>query len=150
MAILAWRTSSYSENGANCVEVAINWRKSSYSGNGANCVEVAINWRKSSYSGNGANCVEVAPAAVGVLLRDTKDKGAGPFIAFTSEQWTAFLAEVITEASSSNGAVEVIHTGDGTQVHEVASGVWLRFTPSEWAAFRAGVRDGEFGLLALA
>jgi hypothetical protein len=129
MATLAWRTSSYSENGANCVEVAVNWRTS-------------------SYSGQGTNCVEVAPAAAGVLLRDTKDKGDGPVIAFAPEQWTAFIAEVAADVPSANGAAEVIHTDDGTQVHGVATGVRLRFTPSEWMAFRAGVRDGEFNLLA--
>jgi hypothetical protein len=105
-------------------------------------------WRTSSYSGNGANCVEVAPAAAGVWLRDTKDKGAGPVIAFTPEQWTAFLAGVTVGVTGPNGAAEVIHSDGGTQVHEVTSGVRLRFTPSEWAAFRAGVRDGEFDLLA--
>lgn len=129
MATLAWRTSSYSENGANCVEVAVNWQTS-------------------SYSSQGTNCVEVASASVGVLLRDTKDKGAGPVIAFTPEEWTAFLTEATTGVPSANGAAEVIHTDDGTQVHGVATGVRLRFTPSEWAAFRAGVRDGEFDLLA--
>lgn len=42
------------------------WRKSSHSGNGGNCVELAITWQKSSRSGNGGNCVEVA----GIALRD--------------------------------------------------------------------------------
>lgn len=126
MATLAWRTSSYSENGANCVEVAINGRKS-------------------SYSGQGTNCVEVAPAAVGVLLRDTKDRGTGPVIAFTPQQWAAFLAEVATDrVPGANGCVEVIRTDTGVQMLATASDVRLRFTQSEWTAFRAGVRDGEF------
>jgi hypothetical protein len=107
-------------------------------------------WRTTSYSENGANCVEVAPVAAGVLLRDTKDRGAGPVIAFTSEQWTAFLAEVAAGDPSTNGAVEVIRTGDGVYMSARATGVSLRFTPAEWAAFRAGVRDGEFDLLAAA
>lgn len=34
-----WRTSSYSSNGTNCVEVS--WRKASYSSNGSSCVEVS-------------------------------------------------------------------------------------------------------------
>lgn len=34
-----WRTSSYSSNGANCVEVS--WRKSRFSSNGSSCVEVS-------------------------------------------------------------------------------------------------------------
>jgi hypothetical protein len=48
------------------------------------------------------------------------------------------------------GAVEVICTDDGVQMHAVATGVRLRFTQSEWTAFRAGVRDGEFDLVAAA
>jgi hypothetical protein len=35
-------------------------------------------------------------------------------------------------------------------VHALATGVRLSFTPSEWSAFRAGVQDGEFELIALA
>jgi hypothetical protein len=108
-------------------------------------------WRKSSYSGNGANCVEVAPAAVGVLLRDTKDRGTGPVIAFTPEQWAAFLAEVATDrVPGANGCVEVIRTDSGVQMQALAAAIRLSFTPSEWMAFRAGVRDGEFDLLAAA
>jgi uncharacterized protein DUF397 len=36
------------------------WRKSSHSGNGGNCVELVVTWQKSSRSGDGGNCVEVA------------------------------------------------------------------------------------------
>jgi hypothetical protein len=36
------------------------WRKSSRSGHGGNCVELNVLWQKSSRSGNGGNCVEVA------------------------------------------------------------------------------------------
>ncbi|HEY3501694.1 MAG TPA: DUF397 domain-containing protein [Actinocatenispora sp.] len=53
------------------------------------------NWRKSSRSGNTTdNCVEVAsgPAAVGV--RDSKDRGAGPILAFDPTAWSAFVTEV--------------------------------------------------------
>ncbi len=104
-------------------------------------------WRTASYSGAGQNCVEVAPAEHGVLLRDTKDRGAGPVIAFTPAQWTAFVGEVAAGAPSANGAVTVRAVGTETHVHAVASGVTLGFTASEWAAFHAGVRDGEFDLL---
>lgn len=70
------------------------WRKSTYSNNGGNCVEVAAAWRKSTYSNNGGQCVEVAHAAPGVVaVRDSKDPG-GPALAFTPEQWTAFTSTV--------------------------------------------------------
>ncbi len=105
-------------------------------------------WRTSRYSCNRLDCVEVAPAERGMLLRDTKDGGAGPVIAFTPDQWTGFTQEVATGAPSANGAVTVRTVGAETHVHAVKSGVTLRFTASEWAAFHAGVRDGEFDLLA--
>ena len=106
-------------------------------------------WRTSRYSGAGHDCVEVASAEQGVLLRDTKDGGAGPVVAFTPDQWTAFVREVAAGSSSTNGAVTVHAVGTETHLNAVESGVTLRFTPSEWAAFRAGVRDGEFDLLVL-
>lgn len=50
-------------------------------------------WFASSYSDdNGGTCVEVAflPGWVGV--RDSKQHGAGPTLAFTPAEWDAFLA----------------------------------------------------------
>jgi hypothetical protein len=37
---LRWRTSSFSSNGTNCVEVS--WQKSSFSSNGSSCVELSL------------------------------------------------------------------------------------------------------------
>jgi hypothetical protein len=55
-------------------------------------------WRKSACSNNGGNCVEVATnlhTATGrVLVRDTKDRGAGPVLGFAVDEWRAFLAGV--------------------------------------------------------
>jgi hypothetical protein len=68
------------------------WRTSSYSGNGSNCVEVAA-WRASSYSGNGSNCVEVAGLGRQIAIRDSKDRG-GPILAFSVGAWQAFVAGV--------------------------------------------------------
>lgn len=67
------------------------WRKASYSGNGVNCVEVAA-WRKASHSGTGLNCVEAGQASGAVLIRDTKDHGAGPVMSVTPAQWQRFTA----------------------------------------------------------
>ncbi len=50
-------------------------------------------WRKSSYSNGGAsNCVEAGHVPGGVLVRDTKDQGAGPVLRVSAETWRAFIA----------------------------------------------------------
>ncbi|MET8872910.1 DUF397 domain-containing protein [Nocardia sp. NPDC004604] len=52
-------------------------------------------WRKSTYSGPDGNCVEVAFLVDGnVAVRDTKDNGYGPLLAFTPGEWDAFLTGV--------------------------------------------------------
>lgn len=50
-------------------------------------------WRKSSHSGEETNCVEVGstPGLVGV--RDTKDR-EGAVLAFSRDQWSAFMTSV--------------------------------------------------------
>jgi hypothetical protein len=48
-------------------------------------------WRKSTHSGDGG-CVEVAYAGGMIGVRDTKANGTGPALAFTEQEWVAFLA----------------------------------------------------------
>lgn len=48
-------------------------------------------WRKSSNSDSGG-CVEVAYLDGWVGVRDTKDAGQGPVLAFNEKEWNAFLA----------------------------------------------------------
>jgi hypothetical protein len=49
-------------------------------------------WRKSRHSGPDGNCVEVAHLVDGnVAVRDTKDSGNGPVLAFAPGEWDAFL-----------------------------------------------------------
>jgi hypothetical protein len=52
-------------------------------------------WRKASYSStNGGDCVEVASNLPGaVAVRDSKDP-AGPALAFTLLEWSAFTARI--------------------------------------------------------
>lgn len=49
------------------------------------------NWRKSTRSGSNGQCVEARRHADGtVQVRDSKDQ-SGPVLAFTPDEWTAFL-----------------------------------------------------------
>lgn len=48
-------------------------------------------WRKSNNSGD-SGCVEVAHEAGWIGVRDTKDDGAGPILAFNETEWRAFIA----------------------------------------------------------
>ena len=65
------------------------WRTASYSDANANCVEVG--WRTSSYSEANANCVQVAAGECVVGVRDTKDHGHGPVLEFPAAAWQAFI-----------------------------------------------------------
>lgn len=52
-----------------------------------------VGWLKSSYSGYNNSCFEVARLSENRIgVRDTKDRGAGPVLVFTQNEWTAFLA----------------------------------------------------------
>lgn len=51
-----------------------------------------LNWHKSTYSGDNDNCVEVADNMPQVLVRDTKDHGAGR-LEISPAAWTAFVAD---------------------------------------------------------
>jgi hypothetical protein len=48
-------------------------------------------WRKSSASNNNGSCVEVMIKDTAVLVRDTKDNGAGFVHTYTHAEWLAFL-----------------------------------------------------------
>jgi len=51
-------------------------------------------WRKSTHSSSdGGNCVEVADGG-GIMVRDTKDNGTGPALAFTASAWSRFVASI--------------------------------------------------------
>lgn len=71
------------------------WRKSTYSGDGASCVEAGQlpGWRTSTYSGNNGqsgSCVELGQTVGPVLVRDTKQDGSGPVLEFGADTWARF------------------------------------------------------------
>jgi hypothetical protein len=54
-----------------------------------------MSWRKSSYSGgSGGNCVELASQGGRLLVRDTKQAGTGPVLAFSASAWRRFAREL--------------------------------------------------------
>lgn len=86
--VAPYRKSSQCSAG-DCVEVA-PYRKSSHSAANGACVEVA-DYHKSSHSANGGGgCVEVADIPDGVFVRDSKHPDQPP-LAFTRDEWAAFL-----------------------------------------------------------
>ena len=100
-----------------------------------------VGWRKSSYSSQQNGCVEVDLTSAGARIRDTKITDS-PVIAFTAEQWAAWLAEVTADhLTGTNGAVTVTTAPDTWTVRSVAT---LVFDENEWTAFRLGATDGEF------
>ncbi|WP_280267590.1 DUF397 domain-containing protein [Nocardia wallacei] len=123
----------------------LEWRTSSYSSNGENCVQVAPEkgWRASSPNVDGEDCQTVALGDHTVFMRHSKHPDAG-VIAFSSTSWTTFLQEVRAGAASNNGAVDVTHDGTDTLVAAKHTGVQMRFDAGEWTAFLAGVNASEF------
>lgn len=54
---------------------------------------LTTDWHKSTRSANGS-CVEARQLAGVIEVRDTKDGGTGPVLAFTADEWTAFIGGV--------------------------------------------------------
>lgn len=102
-------------------------------------------WKKSTYSNANGNCAEVdLTGETHVGLRDSKQNGTGPELAYTRTQWLAFLIQVISgtceEAHFSEKGVHL----DGTTLAGEPASLW--FTRAEWDAFIDGVRDHQFDL----
>ncbi|MEU8123080.1 DUF397 domain-containing protein [Spirillospora sp. NPDC049024] len=52
-------------------------------------------WRKSHHSDPDGHCVEVGRAPDGMVgVRDTKLRGNGPTLSFTTEEWRTFLRRI--------------------------------------------------------
>ena len=52
-------------------------------------------WRKSTYSTYNGNCVEIGHLDAKIIgIKDAKHHGKGPVLAFTRNEWSAFLGSV--------------------------------------------------------
>lgn len=92
-------------------------------------------WFTSSRSNPAGECVEINfdhPGGL-VRIRDTKDRGEGPTISVTGQQWTILLSEFAgTVPAGSNGAVTVETSRNGTTLlRALSDGTTLRFTKAE-------------------
>lgn len=100
-------------------------------------------WFKSSFSSNANACVEVTFAPEGsVSVRDSKQGERGPVVTLPERYWGRVLIDAL-EGTNENGVLDIEHRADGG-ARLRADAVTLDYTPAEWAAFRAGVRTGEF------
>ncbi|MGI8306211.1 DUF397 domain-containing protein [Saccharopolyspora hattusasensis] len=72
------------------------WRKSTYSNEANACVEVAsaTSWRKSTCSQGENACVEVASTPDVAGVRDSKQHGSGPILAFDRGLWNRFIGKL--------------------------------------------------------
>ena len=56
---------------------------------------IVTGWRKSSFSsGNGGNCLEAGSTGPAVAVRDTKQDGQGPVLAFSTGAWATFVSNL--------------------------------------------------------
>lgn len=112
-------------------------------------VKARSGWFKSAYSTGGDSCVEVQFDGDSVLIRDSKyrrdsanDLAAEPIIVVTAAQWHSFLD---VAAGHSTDIVEPAIASEADGCTSLRSGdVTLTYTPAEWAAFTAGVLQGDF------
>ncbi|SFS90815.1 DUF397 domain-containing protein [Saccharopolyspora flava] len=105
-------------------------------------------WFKSSLSHpNGNDCVEVFFEVGRAHIRDSKDGGVGPSVVVPAELWQSFLDEVVGDGGANSAIrVDVESSGGATIRSRDDDQVALSYTPGEWTAFVAGVRNGEFTL----
>ncbi|MVU79891.1 DUF397 domain-containing protein [Nocardia sp. ET3-3] len=105
-------------------------------------------WFTSSRTNNGNQCVEVRFDGDAVLIRDSKYRrnpehrlDDEPIITVTAPEWMTFLAGLGRHIHRTALIAETGADGHTTLRH---GEITLVYTPGEWDAFLAGVRDGEF------
>jgi hypothetical protein len=114
---------------------------------------VFTDWFTSTRSNNGNQCVEVRFDGDAVLIRDSKYRrnpanrpAEEPIITVTASEWTSFLDTLIRGRSHSD-LTALTAAGSHTTLRH--GSITLTYTPSEWDAFLAGARAGEFNRSAL-
>jgi len=119
-----------------------SWRTSSYSSNGSDCVEVAP-------TADGVLIRDTKQRGDGPIIRFR----TAQWVAFLHCAAGTDAASTTDRFSITEDRQPVKDDGSATattwHVHCRNSGSTLHFTPSEWTAFRAGICRGEFNFPAL-
>lgn len=110
-----------------------------------------LEWQASSFA-VGYGCVEVARTPDGVLVRDAKDYGTGPMLELDHDEWAAFVTAALAGVpipTVTTADAFTRHAGLALRTHwhvsSARTATPLHFTDTEWTAFLAGARAGEFG-----
>lgn len=112
-------------------------------------------WFTSTRTNNGNQCVEVRFDGAAVFVRDSKYRRNPansaldePVITVSAVEWMSFL----TILRDNPGGVTTLtaHTAADGFTTLRSGEIGLVYTPGEWEAFLAGVRDGEFDRIPLA
>ncbi|WP_344208331.1 DUF397 domain-containing protein [Nonomuraea bangladeshensis] len=107
-------------------------------------------WTRTSHA-----CSSSVKQCSGVARAEPQKRGNGASCAFGEKMYNHTATTAWRKSTFCNGAdtcVEVAPLADGKVALRDAKdqdGPVLVFTPEEWAAFTAGVREGEFDLTAL-
>ncbi|WP_190813204.1 DUF397 domain-containing protein [Saccharopolyspora pogona] len=115
----------------------------------ASSTQPPTGWFKSSFSNPSQACVEVRFSDRAVHVRDSKDRGEGPVISVSGNAWSTLLAEVAGRLPvGTSRTIRIVHRTDGgADLQSLpARSLTLSYTATEWDAFVAGVRAGEFDL----
>jgi hypothetical protein len=112
---------------------------------------VFTGWFTSTRSNNGNQCVEVRFDGDAVLIRDSKYRrnpasrpAEEPIIIVTVSEWTSFLDTLTPHHTHSDSTAITATVADDGHTMLRCGDITLTYTPEEWTAFVAGVRDGEF------
>jgi hypothetical protein len=112
---------------------------------------VFTGWFTSTRSNNGNQCVEVCFDGDAVLIRDSKYRrdpasrpAEEPIIIVTASEWTSFLDTLAPRRTHSDPTAITTTVADAGHTTLRCGDITLTYTPEEWTAFLAGVRDGEF------
>ncbi len=114
----------------------LQWRTSSYTGNGANCVDIAFT----------SDCVlmrDTKQHGHGPEVSFSREQWAR-FLAEVLDGLPSDNGAVVVREDVADTFRTETRTSLRWCVREISTGTELHFTEGEWEAFRLGVADGEF------